>query len=56
MMNYTKELGHKKTIIMLELKNTCSDTESLMDGFNGVGYTGKRVMIDWKILLYMVSS
>lgn len=56
MMNYTKELGHKKTIIMLELKNTCSDTESSMDGFNGVGYTEKRVLVDWKILLHMVSS
>lgn len=56
MMNYTKELGHKKTIIMLELKNTCSDTERLMDGFNGVGYTVKRVLVDWKTFLYMVSS
>ena len=41
MRNYTKELGHK-TIIMLELKNICSDKKSLMDGFNGIGYTVKR--------------
>ena len=42
MRNYTNELGHKKTIIMLELKTTCSDKKSLMDGFNGIGYTVKR--------------
>ena len=41
MRNYTKELGHK-TIIMLELKNICSDKKSLMDGFHGIGYTVKR--------------
>ena len=42
MRNYTKELGQMKTIIMLELKTPCSDKQSLMDGFNGIGYTVKR--------------
>ena len=54
MRNYTKELGQMKTIIMLELKTPCSDKQSLMDGFNGIGYTVKR-RLDWPCVYCVLS-